>query len=75
MKRTIEYLKNFKEDVSHSIEDEHSTSVTVDTKDLKHINEALEDIEKLVEENKKLEELNRKLRLDTCPVCDVRADW
>lgn len=47
MKRTIEYLKNLKEDVTHSIENEHSTSITVDSKDLKHINEAIEDIEKL----------------------------
>lgn len=50
MERTIEYLKNLKEDVSHSIKDEYSTTTTVDTTDLKHINEALDEIEKMQNE-------------------------
>lgn len=58
MKRTIEYLKNLREDVAHSIEDEYSTSTTVDSNDLKHINEALEDIENLQAKYERLE-LNR----------------
>jgi len=43
--RAIEYLKNLKEDVSHSIKGGYSTTITVSTTDLEHINEALDDRE------------------------------
>lgn len=44
MKRTVEYLKNLKEDVTHSVEDEYSNSITVGENDLKHIDEALKNV-------------------------------
>ena len=50
LERTISFLKNLKADVIGSVEDEYSTSITVDSNDLKHINQALEDIENLKRE-------------------------
>lgn len=53
MKRTIEYLKGLKEDIIHSIEDEYSTSVQVNSNDLRKVNEALEELRSLQEELEK----------------------
>ncbi|MER2172085.1 MAG: hypothetical protein ABS938_15815 [Psychrobacillus psychrodurans] len=50
MERTIEYLKDLKEDVSLSIQDDYSTTIAVGSNDLEHIVEALEDIERLQKE-------------------------
>ena len=44
LNRTIEYLKNLREDVTHAIEQE-DCSIQVNSNDLRHINEALEDIQ------------------------------
>lgn len=53
MKKTIEYLRNLKDDVSHALEQEDS-SIQVDSNDLRHINEAFDEIQR---EQKKFENL------------------
>lgn len=60
LERTIEYLKNLKEDVHLSVEDEYSMTITVDSKDLKHIQEALEDIKTV---QKQIEYYEDKVRI------------
>ncbi|MEK3955650.1 hypothetical protein [Psychrobacillus sp. FSL K6-1464] len=43
MERTLAYLKDLREDMKHVIESEES-SIQVDSNDLRHVNEAIEDI-------------------------------
>lgn len=43
MERTIEYLKDLRDDVYHSVQKEN-VSIQVNSNDLRHIDEALEDI-------------------------------